>query len=297
MYLEYKTLSTDWNKREMLADIIGAITGSITTVAGFSASCDKTLTNFVSQSVAPGWTLHDDQITASSYAVIKGTDKDGVAKYVQITVGASGGSGSMVSCAGWNASTHTYSSDYYSKTIGGWDATAATTAHLVLRVWVTARYIIILPYISSFGSPMGILEMPRPVNSAYWQASNGKSCCGVGPVTPVIRLYLPSGALNTGTEIRGWVNESYFALDSQFGSGRSFYPHRNASNGYNYEICTPQTALYTNAWFSGGECGDGLMVMPSTFGVAAMDTTTYGGKTYTVLTAESSYGSLLVPNE
>lgn len=184
MYLEYKTATT-WSKKEVMIDLIKACTGTFTSVSQFSASCDKTVTNFAATTVAPGWTMVDDQsaLATNPFFIISAPDAAGVTKMMKVMYVTSNNSVFCGNMTSYNSTTKVSDADTLNNSglttsnsssmiIG----TVMTTSAAVYRLYCSQRYIGIMSFVNgSYDNKIVSWELPRPAGSAYWASGNGKS--------------------------------------------------------------------------------------------------------------------------
>lgn len=101
MYAKYVSLATA-TQAQMLDDICKLMTG--TPIANLSASCDKTNTKILANSLPNNWTVYDAAASASAQ-VLRSLNTDGVSyKYAHLSF--SGTTLSITTYESWNPTTH-----------------------------------------------------------------------------------------------------------------------------------------------------------------------------------------------
>lgn len=97
MLIKYSWLAGQ-SAANILADVIGLITNSITDPANCSVACDKANSAIIANSLVSNWVVHD-----STYGVLRSQNVNGTYKYAQILTGAKL---SLKAWENWNSSTH-----------------------------------------------------------------------------------------------------------------------------------------------------------------------------------------------
>jgi|GEM_PF-3154277 len=151
------TFSGTINLAQVFADIIGVLTGSITTPAGLSASFNAGSSSIVS-TVAPGWTMHDNAAAAAANgvtpAVIHAPWSDDGTKYKNVYISAL--NTTQLTFNGWETwNSGTHAGTFPMKTtpvISSWqsiDLTSATYAGGKLIISASSKHIYIQVYTSA----------------------------------------------------------------------------------------------------------------------------------------------------
>ena len=154
-------------QQQVLNDIVGVLTGSITTTAGLSASFVSSSSTLIS-TIAPGWSLYDSTAGAVAFTVqpvvIRSAWSDSASNYKNLflTSPASG----YLSINGyhtWNSGTHTGTLPTGNGVVGTW-GTTTITANSYIMVNSSANHILITTFTNNIftqNNTMGLFEFTR----------------------------------------------------------------------------------------------------------------------------------------
>lgn len=298
MHAVYKTNST-WSITEMIADLTKLITG-VTDIQTLSASCDKTQTSIVANTVPADWTLYDTAPTNPSSCtgmqiISRQGSQDSLMKYVGL-LAYSGANLTWATYTSWNNVTHT-GVDQGGQWPSGYTIGYTTSVPAIIYMWVYPSYILLLGnQNSSWKHLQGAFELNRAENKTYsnfWDEANGKSICFIcsqmsGSSSffgPLPRLKSP---YNTGESVSEWV-QAFKPFDLP-------YLQRNTNETNNGVLLIPWIAKTYNYGAYLGTINDIKFVNgTSVYTMNNLDEFTYSGKTYQVLVGASYY--FAVPKE
>lgn len=297
MHAVYKTTNT-WTMAQAVADISMLCSGT-TDINSLSASCDKTQTSIVANTVPADWTLYDATPTTISGQSIynmqvlsRQGSRDNLTKYLGVYQYSTNSYLGLIPMTSWNNTTHT-GTDVY----GGYTTrTLTNTVPTTFYIWVTPSYIIIHPYQSSaFSGTIMSLELNRSelVNySNWWAESNGKSIgitaiCSSSYSTFSTHIPVIKNPTTTGNTVGAITGTIYRSIDT------ATYPQRNINETTNGVIMASHYVTVADMYL--GTINDLTYIV--NYNAATMNTLdefTYNGKTYQII--KSTYNNPTIVN-
>lgn len=280
MHAVYKS-TTSWNSTQFCDDLVKLCTGT-TDIQTLSASCDKTASEIVSNTVPADWQLHDATGSWTGQQVIKRLHATGsMYKYVSIGPNNPGSTSiQFLNYTSWNNSTHTYT-----------DRSDVANANIPLPsgitftayIWVKPTYIaMLLRWSSSWNYLPMVIEVDRTdatLYSNYWAESNEKvlsmttynnSAPGSGS------FYIPRYKSFNGTGDTTGNSASVSVIPFV---NLAYLPRNNDESFNGILLSSLYAAMGSTAYL--GKVLDLLMVIgKSQYNIQPLDEFLYGGKTY-----------------